>query len=901
MAQVLNGTLQGDDLLAATYRQGTLEWNLKNESLPLPTVRVQRQDAHYHVRALWHKAMGAVSPNKKKLQIGSQFRYSKLEKGEIRILSIHPGKDEDPLRATLFKRKLEDVRGGYEALSYTWGNPKEKPLDKIMIRDLDAELPQTVNMKTVVQTAVVKSVGGAPFSIRNNLYRALMRLRKMTDSHVNIWVDAICIDQSDSGHREKEQQLAMMAQIYNYASHVCIWLGDGLEHAEGAFSLVRDIMNFKKFDTKVQSSDTKENWIQLIEIMKAAWFSRRWIIQEVALSKSASLHCANQVVHWDDFADAVSLLLEKIHVLRAKFDEEIFEDVETTSASILIQCLDNICHKSFTGDVLAKLLDLETLVSTLLGFQATSPRDTIYSVLSLANDPPSEDEPWAEIHSEQLESNWRNDHDVPLSKDDLRELKRKIALLPNYTISTRDVFIAFVTRSIYKSKSLDIICRHWAPNVTDDKFSEKVPMPSWISNIYKAPFGGPDSSKGRQNGQNFVAYLPHDRRKRYRACGSYSAEFSMALDPFLLSTDGPSLRKSMNRNRAHSLRAQFSLQPLSSPHPTTVLSPVENRSTWIDRFPKLQISVTNGLSTPPSPTVVESPLSQETNRIGSTPAVTLSDPSGETTGISPAIRPEIPRSSRNSVSGNMKSRRNSIRLVPSDVERKYQLSGVIKVGGLVLGKIKYQSDVMRGGIIPGEWVTRLGWRAEEKKNKVPDTLWRLLVADRAAGGGKPPSWYQRACLHGLVDPRVSDNEGNIHSVTPPNRKISEMTTEYFHRVETVVWNRRLFEAEADVSHLSDVQVLTPETKQAMIIFCKDIRSGSASGPKSLFGLAPKEAEEGDLVCILFGCTVPVILRPIEDLGLYKLVGEAYVHGVMDGEAMISSEVVDEMRIDFQIC
>lgn len=219
----------------------------------------------------------------------------------------------------------------------------------------------------------------------------------------------------------------------------------------------------------------------------------------------------------------------------------------------------------------------------------------------------------------------------------------------------------------------------------------------------------------------------------------------------------------------------------------------------------------------------------------------------------------------------------------------------------MLGKIKYQSDVMRGGIIPGEWVARLGWRAGEKQNKVPDTLWRLLVADRAAGGGKPPSWYQRACLHGLVDPRASDNEGNIHSVTPPNRKISEMTTEYFHRVETVVWNRRLFEAEADVSRLSNVQVRTPETKQAMIIFCNDIRFGSAPGSKSLFGLAPKEAEEGDLVCILFGCTVPVILRPIEGLGLYKLVGESYVHGVMDGEAMISSEVVDEMKTDFQIC
>jgi hypothetical protein len=320
----------------------------------------------------------------------------------------------------------------------------------------------------------------------------------------------------------------------------------------------------------------------------------------------------------------------------------------------------------------------------------------------------------------------------------------------------------------------------------------------------------------------------------------------------------------------------------------------------IEPFPNLQKSTANGLSTPPSPTAVEPSLFPDANGIDPA-ATTISEPAGETTGISPALRVEIPRSPRVSISGNNKSHRSHIRAVSSDVERKYQLSGIIKVGGLMLGKIKYQSDVMRGGIIPGEWVTRLGWRAGGKQNKVPDTLWRLLVADRTAGGRKPPSWYQRAFLHGLVDPRVSDDQGNIHSVTPPNRKISEVTTEYFHRVETVVWNRRLFEAEANVGRLSQVQDLSPETRQAMIIFYEDIRFGSASGPKTLFGLAPKEAEDGDLVCILFGCTVPVILRPIEDLGLYKLIGEAYVHGVMDGEAMVSSKVVDAMRVDFQIC
>jgi len=40
-----------------------------------------------------------------------------------------------------------------------------------------------------------------------------------------------------------------------------------------------------------------------------------------------------------------------------------------------------------------------------------------------------------------------------------------ITLLPNYKFSPRDLFIAFVTRSIHQTKSLDVICRHWAPDL----------------------------------------------------------------------------------------------------------------------------------------------------------------------------------------------------------------------------------------------------------------------------------------------------------------------------------------------------------------------------------------------------------------------------------------------------
>jgi hypothetical protein len=42
--------------------------------------------------------------------------------------------------------------------------------------------------------------------------------------------------------------------------------------------------------------------------------------------------------------------------------------------------------------------------------------------------------------------------------------------------------------------------------------------------------------------------------------------------------------------------------------------------------------------------------------------------------------------------------------------------------------------------------------------------------------------------------------------------------------------------------------------------------------------------EGDMVCIVGGAQVPLILRE-ENKGILKFIGECYVHGIMDGEAV----------------
>ena len=58
--------------------------------------------------------------------------------------------------------------------------------------------------------------------------------------------------------------------------------------------------------------------------------------------------------------------------------------------------------------------------------------------------------------------------------------------------------------------------------------------------------------------------------------------------------------------------------------------------------------------------------------------------------------------------------------------------------------------------------------------------------------------------------------------------------------------------------------------------------------KRYMGWIPVDARKGDKICILMGGQVPFVLRPISGGGgggEYQFIGEAYLHGLMDGEGM----------------
>ena len=63
--------------------------------------------------------------------------------------------------------------------------------------------------------------------------------------------------------------------------------------------------------------------------------------------------------------------------------------------------------------------------------------------------------------------------------------------------------------------------------------------------------------------------------------------------------------------------------------------------------------------------------------------------------------------------------------------------------------------------------------------------------------------------------------------------------------------------------------------------------------KGYLGLGPTNAQKGDLVCILYGCSVPVIIRKYgQD---YRFVGESYIHGLMYGAAVDQPSLRDTME------
>jgi hypothetical protein len=118
----------------------------------------------------------------------------------IRLLRLEPATDaSSPVCCTLKEAPLDAAKDSYEALSYTWGSPT-------------GTQPLSCHGKAVLVT--------------ENCLSALKQLR-LEHSPRTLWIDAICIDQSDepASLAERGHQVDLMADVYRNASSVLVCLG----------------------------------------------------------------------------------------------------------------------------------------------------------------------------------------------------------------------------------------------------------------------------------------------------------------------------------------------------------------------------------------------------------------------------------------------------------------------------------------------------------------------------------------------------------------------------------------------------------------------------------------------------------------------------------------------------
>jgi hypothetical protein len=183
---------------------------------------------------------------------------------------------------------------------------------------------------------------------------------------------------------------------------------------------------------------------------------------------------------------------------------------------------------------------------------------------------------------------------------------------------------------------------------------------------------------------------------------------------------------------------------------------------------------------------------------------------------------------------------------------------ILYVKGFFLDSIEVRADSALEGNIPSEWLTYGGWIDTSKSP--PENFWRTLVADRGHEGSSVPGYYRLACQSTFSKRPVGGDLNTQHLV---DHRSSTIVQQYLKRVQNVVWKRRLI----------------------------------VTAKQSFLGLAPPEAKENDLIFILFGCSVPVVLRPKYESGddCYTFIGECYINGVMNGEALRSQEGTQDSR------
>jgi hypothetical protein len=271
------------------------------------------------------------------------YKHQPLDfnKHQIRLLKLRDSSE----RTMDYRLETFDFESApsYVALSYTWG--EEHPTGPI-------------------------SIDGKAFEIRINLLNFLTTYQ--TDEY--LWIDQICIDQSNS--EERNNQVRLMWKIYTKCDCVLVWLRDESTCIPSTRQAALDFNNgvesyLERGYREDSSSDNKRAFNRpTLSLLHNSYFDRLWIVQELLLNEYICILVEGNVwILWES--------------LRAK-NEELRDEIQKIMPSTWYMV--HVQDSQFPSACYIDTIPWSYITFTISVFcskRCMDPRDKVYGLMAL--------------------------------------------------------------------------------------------------------------------------------------------------------------------------------------------------------------------------------------------------------------------------------------------------------------------------------------------------------------------------------------------------------------------------------------------------------------------------------------------------------------------------------------
>lgn len=289
----------------------------------------------------------------------TRYSYSKLNDRHIRLVVMY--------RSWAFKVSYHlidvdlDNLPRYEAISYTWGNTLEQ--EEILIDGKSFQTTCTI---------------GDILRRRSRLIRIWPGVMKA------LWIDYLCINQNDAA--EKTKQVQLMREIYQKSSNVMAYLGDEPDASKANWLLIKleslaSELTYEELTKRCLLEYDTPSWHALVRMLSHPYFTRIWVVQELATAPKIYLTYGRGLIEWD--------------LLEWAFEAFARPDMSMLLTRAVVEMKWNLALNLEHGVILSALravyqqktpFSLQESLILCSRFCATDPRDKIFALLGLVSD-----------------------------------------------------------------------------------------------------------------------------------------------------------------------------------------------------------------------------------------------------------------------------------------------------------------------------------------------------------------------------------------------------------------------------------------------------------------------------------------------------------------------------------